>query len=61
MKRVIDLKGTSKRYVTQGPHLWVSKLLQIRGPISSSKIWEEYGKDKEAQELELFRSKAFLK
>ena len=46
--------------MTQGPHLWVSKLLHQRGPLSSTKIWEEFLKD-ETADKNLIASKSFLK
>ena len=36
---------TKKRYVTGGPHLWVSTLLHEKGSLSSNRIWEEYLRD----------------
>lgn len=56
--QVIDV--VSKKYVRAGPHLWVSKLLHQRGPLSSNKIWEEFLKDGSI-ERELISSKSFLK
>lgn len=41
--KIIDI--VSKRYVTEGPHLWVARLLYSRGCLSSKKIWEEFLKD----------------
>ena len=59
MKRVIEV--STKKYVTSGPHLWVAKLLHLRGCISSTKIWEEYQKDNELEDTTMIRSKTFLK
>lgn len=50
----------SEKYVREGPHLWVSKLLHQRGPLSSKKIWEEFIKDPSV-EKDLIKSKNFLK
>ncbi len=58
MNKVIDI--VAKDYVREGPHLWVSKLLYQRGPISSKKIWEEFIKDPSVSK-ELIKSKSFLK
>ena len=49
-----------KFVVRSGPHLWVSKLLLERGPLSTKKIWEEYCKDLTV-EKDLIKSKHFLK
>ncbi len=35
----------STKFVRGGPHLWVSKLLYKKGPLSSNRIWEEFLKD----------------
>jgi hypothetical protein len=56
--QVIDV--ASQRYVREGAHLWVSKLLYQRGPLSSTKIWEEFIKDSSVKK-ELISSKSFLK
>ena len=59
MKKVIEV--SSKRYVTEGPHLWVSKLLHLRGTISTNLIWEEYKKDNTLEDKDMIRSKTWLK
>ena len=59
MKKVIET--TTKQWVTDGPMLWVSKLLHLRGSISSNKIWEEYQKDNSIKDRDMIRSKSFLK
>ena len=59
MKKVIEV--SSKRYVTEGPHLWISKLLHLRGSISTNKIWEEYQKDNTVEDQSMIKSKTFLK
>lgn len=58
MNKTIEV--VSQKYVREGPHLWVSKLLFQRGPLSSKKIWEEFIKDPSV-EKELIKSKNFLK
>ena len=60
MKKVIEISA-NKRYVTKGPHLWVSQLLHLRGSISANKIWEEYLKDNTLEDRDMIRSKSFLK
>jgi hypothetical protein len=50
----------SQRYVREGAHLWVSKLLHQRGALSSKKIWEEFIKDPTV-EKDVIKSKHFLK
>ena len=47
--------------MTDGPHLWVAKLLHHRGSLSSKKIWEEYQKDHTLADPEMIRSKTYLK
>jgi hypothetical protein len=46
--------------VRDGAHLWVSKLLHQRGPLSTNKIWEEFIKD-QSVEKNIIKSKSFLK
>ena len=42
----VDLVAFStKKYVTGGPHLWVSSLLHEKGSISTNRIWEEFLRD----------------
>ena len=57
-KTVIDV--TTKKYVREGPALYVSKLLHQKGCLSSKKIWDEYIKDPNA-EKGLLPSKSYLK
>lgn len=57
--KVIDI-ASEKGVVRSGAHLWVSKLLHQRGPLSSTKIWEEFIKDSSV-EKDLIKSKHFLK
>ena len=59
MKKVIDV--STKRYVTDGPQLWVSSILYLRGQISTNKIWEEYQKDDKIEDRNMISSKTFLK
>ena len=56
--QVIEI--ASQKYVREGPHLWVSKLLHQRGALSTKKIWEEYVKDPTA-EKDIIKSKNHLK
>ena len=51
---------SSRKYVREGPQLWVSKLLYQNGAISSNKIWEEFVRDKYVHR-DLIPSKSFLK
>ena len=59
MKKVIEV--STKRWVVDGPHLWVSQLLHLRGQISTNKIWEEYQKDNTLEDHSIIKSKAYLK
>lgn len=60
-KAAVEIEIASYKYMVKGgPHLWVSKLLQERGCLSSKKIWEEYLKDPTV-EKDLIKSKKFLK
>ena len=59
MKKVINV--SQNKFVTDGPHLWVSSLLQKRGSISGNKIWEEYQKDLVVCNTGLIASKTKLK
>ena len=59
MKKVIEV--STKRWVVDGPHLWVSQLLHLRGSISTNKIWEEYQKDNTLEDPDMIPSKNFLK
>ena len=58
MNKTVEI--VSEKFVRQGPHLWVSKLLHQRGPLSTNKIWEEFIKDSTV-EKDLIKSKSFLK
>ena len=51
---------SAKKYVTGGPHLWVSTLLHEKGSLSSGRIWEEFLRDKTTPR-KLIPSKKFLK
>ena len=52
--------SAKKIYVRGGAHLWVSTLLYSRGILTSSRIWEEFQRDKTV-DPELITSKSFLK
>jgi hypothetical protein len=58
MNKTIEV--VSQRYVRDGPHLWVSRLLHQRGSLSSKKIWEEFLKDPSV-EKDVIKSKHHLK
>lgn len=58
-EQVIDIVS-NKGVVRDGPHLWVSKLLQTKGPMSSKKIWEEFLKDPTVSK-DIIKSRSFLK
>ena len=58
MNKTVEI--VSEKFVRQGPHLWVSKLLHLRGPLSTNKIWEEFIKDSSV-EKDIIKSKSFLK
>ena len=58
-RKIVDLAG--KKYVTGGPHLYVSQLLYKMGPMSSKKIWVEYLKDNAVDNLNFIHSKKYLK
>ena len=51
---------SAKKYVTGGPHLWVSTLLHEKGCLSSNRIWEEFLRDQTIQK-QMIPSKTFLK
>ena len=51
---------STKKYVTGGPHLWVSGLLQEKGCLSTNRIWEEFLRDQDTPN-KLIPSKSFLK
>ena len=51
---------SAKKYVTGGPHLWVSTLLHEKGCLSTARIWEEFLRDKNTPN-NLIHSKTFLK
>ena len=46
--------------VRGGPHLWVSTLLHQRGVLTSSRIWDEFQRDREV-DPDMIKSKNFLK
>ncbi len=48
-------------YVTDGPHLYVSILLNRKGPLTAKQIWREYQKDEDAKAKDLFSSLTYLK
>jgi len=55
-------KGEKQRfYVTDGPHLYVSILLNRKGPLTAKQIWREYQKDDEAKAKKLLPSLTYLK
>ena len=54
-------QSQARKYVVDGPHLWISQLLWKRGSISSNKIWEEYQKDTSIDNREMIKSKTHLK
>lgn len=58
MNKTIEV--VSQRYVRDGAHLWVSRLLHQRGSLSSKKIWEEFLKDPSV-EKDVIKSKHHLK
>ena len=51
---------SAKKYVTGGPHLWVSTILHEKGSLSTTRIWEEFLRDKSTPNT-LIPSKTFLK
>lgn len=53
--------GKKKHYIRQGPHLYISQILNRGGPMTTNEIWNIYKKDEEAQEKEIFPSKEFLR
>lgn len=36
-----------KRFVTGGPFLWISKMLQEKGPLTRRELWTLYQRDKD--------------
>lgn len=50
-----------KFYITSGPHLYVSKLLNSQGPLTGNQIWNLYLKDAEALKTKELSSKNYLK
>lgn len=53
--------GKRKFWTIGGPHLFVSRLINERGPQTSKQIWLEYQRDHEAREKELIKSFTHLK
>lgn len=51
----------AKKYVTQGPHLYVSMMLNRKAPLTAQQIWNEFQKDNEAKEADILKSKTYLK
>lgn len=49
-----------KFLIKSGPHLYVSQVLNSKGPLTAKEIWVEYLKDQEAVDKQVLRSKAFL-
>lgn len=55
-------KGPRKEfYVTGGPMLYVSKLLNKNGTMSSQQMWNEYSKDKAAIADDVLQSHTYLR
>ena len=50
-----------KFYVTKGPHLYISKILLNKGPMTPKEIWLAYTKDTEARQQNLIRSITHLR
>ena len=48
-------------YVTSGPHLYISKMLNQKGALSVKEIWHEYTRDQQAKTDEVLRSLTYLK
>ena len=59
MKKVIEV--STKKWVNDGPQLYVAKLIHYRGSISTHKIWDEYLKDRTVEDRSMIPSKRFLK
>ena len=59
MKKVIEV--STKTYVKDGPHLYVSQLLYKMGPMSTKKIYAEYLKDNAVDEMNFIHSRNHLK
>lgn len=47
--------------MSDGPHLWIAKLLNRKGPMNKNQIWFEYNLDKEAVASGVIPSKSYLK
>ena len=58
----ITPKASPKRkfLINSGPHLYVSQVLNTKGPLTAKEIWVEYLKDDQAVDKQLLRSKTFL-
>jgi len=48
-------------YVTDGPQLYVSSLLNKKGPLTSKQMWLEYQRDQQAKERDMLPSISYLK
>jgi len=55
--------GEAKKsyYVTDGPHLYISSLLNKKGPLTSKQMWQEYQRDQQAKERDMLPSLNYLK
>lgn len=49
-----------KFFLKEGPHLYISKLLNAKGPMTAAEMWVAYQKDQEAVNMKVFQSKHFL-
>ena len=50
-----------KLFIKDGPHLYISKLLNAKGPMTGPQMWREYKKDTDALQMRYFTSKHHLK
>ena len=57
----VSEKRKERAYHTSGPYLFVSKLLNKKGPLTSKQIYREYLKDEEAKNENIINSLAHLK
>lgn len=60
----IDIAPENKKpkyYINKGPHLYVSMLLNRKGPLTAKQIWHEYQKDEKAKQENNIRSLTYLK
>lgn len=58
---VTQEKKKEKKFVETGPQLFVSVLLNKKGPLNSKEIWHEYQKDIKMKEQFEIRSLTYLK